>query len=94
MSTSFAPATYLILNFEVEDIDGTVDALSERGVRFERAAPADDLRRTPGQSVAAVRSLGGLHEQWLRQKRRAGRPDHAIGVFMSVWISAGVSARL
>jgi catechol 2,3-dioxygenase-like lactoylglutathione lyase family enzyme len=32
----FAPATYTILNFPVEDIDTAVDELSARGVRFER----------------------------------------------------------
>jgi catechol 2,3-dioxygenase-like lactoylglutathione lyase family enzyme len=31
-----APATYTILNFLVDDIDEAVDALSARGVRFER----------------------------------------------------------
>jgi catechol 2,3-dioxygenase-like lactoylglutathione lyase family enzyme len=30
------PASYTILNFEVDDIDGAVDALAARGVRFER----------------------------------------------------------
>ena len=30
------PADYTILNFPVDDIDGAVDALSARGVRFER----------------------------------------------------------
>jgi catechol 2,3-dioxygenase-like lactoylglutathione lyase family enzyme len=30
------PASYTILNFPVEDVEGTVDALTERGVRFER----------------------------------------------------------
>ena len=30
------PATYTILNFPVEDIDGAVDELASRGVRFER----------------------------------------------------------
>jgi catechol 2,3-dioxygenase-like lactoylglutathione lyase family enzyme len=30
------PASYTILNFEVDDIDQTVDALASRGVRFER----------------------------------------------------------
>src|SRR3954465_9613042 len=30
------PADYTILNFPVDDLDGAVDALSERGVRFER----------------------------------------------------------
>jgi catechol 2,3-dioxygenase-like lactoylglutathione lyase family enzyme len=31
-----APATYTILNFQVEDIDREVDDLAARGVRFER----------------------------------------------------------
>ena len=30
------PASYTILNFPVDDIDATVDALAERGVTFER----------------------------------------------------------
>lgn len=30
------PATYTILNFAVDDIDGTVDELAARGVQFER----------------------------------------------------------
>jgi catechol 2,3-dioxygenase-like lactoylglutathione lyase family enzyme len=30
------PAKYTILNFPVDDIDAAVDALTERGVRFER----------------------------------------------------------
>ena len=32
----FAPATYTILNFPVEDVDAAVDELSGRGVEFER----------------------------------------------------------
>jgi catechol 2,3-dioxygenase-like lactoylglutathione lyase family enzyme len=32
----FAPATYTILNFDVDDIDAAVDGLAERGVEFER----------------------------------------------------------
>jgi catechol 2,3-dioxygenase-like lactoylglutathione lyase family enzyme len=35
------PATYTILNFPVDDIDEAVDALSARGVRFERYAGFD-----------------------------------------------------
>jgi catechol 2,3-dioxygenase-like lactoylglutathione lyase family enzyme len=30
------PATYTILNFQVEDVDREVDELAARGVRFER----------------------------------------------------------
>jgi catechol 2,3-dioxygenase-like lactoylglutathione lyase family enzyme len=32
----FTPATYTILNFQVEDINAAVDGLAARGVRFER----------------------------------------------------------
>jgi catechol 2,3-dioxygenase-like lactoylglutathione lyase family enzyme len=32
----FAPATYTILNFQVDDVDAAVDELSSRGVEFER----------------------------------------------------------
>jgi predicted enzyme related to lactoylglutathione lyase len=32
----FAPATYTILNFEVADVDATVDGLNSRGIEMER----------------------------------------------------------
>jgi catechol 2,3-dioxygenase-like lactoylglutathione lyase family enzyme len=32
----FAPATYTILNFPVDDVEKTVDELSAKGVSFER----------------------------------------------------------
>src|SRR5215207_4194081 len=32
----FTPATYTILNFQVEDVDEAVDGLAARGVSFER----------------------------------------------------------
>jgi catechol 2,3-dioxygenase-like lactoylglutathione lyase family enzyme len=35
------PATFTILNFPVDDIDEAVDALTARGVRFERYEWAD-----------------------------------------------------
>lgn len=35
------PASFTILNFPVEDIEGAVDALAERGVSFERYAGTD-----------------------------------------------------
>jgi catechol 2,3-dioxygenase-like lactoylglutathione lyase family enzyme len=37
----FTPATYTILNFPVEDVDGAVDELTERGVTFERYEEMD-----------------------------------------------------
>jgi predicted enzyme related to lactoylglutathione lyase len=36
LKPDYAPATYTILNFEVDDIDEAVDGLSARGVSFER----------------------------------------------------------
>jgi predicted enzyme related to lactoylglutathione lyase len=30
------PATFTVLNFQAEDVEATVDALTERGVQFER----------------------------------------------------------
>jgi catechol 2,3-dioxygenase-like lactoylglutathione lyase family enzyme len=35
LSADMAPASYTMLNFEVEDIDAAVDGLGERGVSFE-----------------------------------------------------------
>jgi catechol 2,3-dioxygenase-like lactoylglutathione lyase family enzyme len=32
----YAPATYTVLNFPVDDIDQAVDELAKRGVQFER----------------------------------------------------------
>src|SRR5712671_6739130 len=36
LKPDFVPATYTILNFEVDDIDEAVDGLAARGVSFER----------------------------------------------------------
>jgi predicted enzyme related to lactoylglutathione lyase len=52
----FTPATYTILNFEVDDIDEVVDALGARGVEFERYDGFDQddkgIARGPGPSIA------------------------------------------
>jgi catechol 2,3-dioxygenase-like lactoylglutathione lyase family enzyme len=32
----FTPATYTVLNFQVDDVDAAVDELTARGVEFER----------------------------------------------------------
>jgi catechol 2,3-dioxygenase-like lactoylglutathione lyase family enzyme len=50
----FTPATYTILNFEVDDIDAAVDELSSRGVEFERYEGFDQdekgIARSDGES--------------------------------------------
>jgi catechol 2,3-dioxygenase-like lactoylglutathione lyase family enzyme len=66
-----APATYTILNFPVEDVEGTVDALTERGVRFERyeGFKQDDkgINRGQGPLIAWFRDPAGnilsVHER-------------------------------
>ena len=51
-----SPATYTILNFQVEDVDAAVDELSSRGVTFERyeGFPQDDkgVMRDEGPNIA------------------------------------------
>ena len=65
------PATYTILNFPVEDVDGTVDALIERGVQFEKYEGFDQdekgINRGQGPLIAWFRDPAGnilsVHEQ-------------------------------
>lgn len=62
----FAPATYTILNFEVEDVEAAVDELRSRGVEFERyeaAAGFDQdekgIARGPGPAIAWFKDPAG-----------------------------------
>jgi predicted enzyme related to lactoylglutathione lyase len=48
----FAPATYTILNFMVDDIEATVDELSERGVELERYEGMDQDEKGISRSPA------------------------------------------
>jgi catechol 2,3-dioxygenase-like lactoylglutathione lyase family enzyme len=65
------PATYTILNFPVDDVDGTVDALTERGVRFETYEGFDQdekgIHRGQGPAIAWFRDPAGnilsVHER-------------------------------
>jgi catechol 2,3-dioxygenase-like lactoylglutathione lyase family enzyme len=56
-------ATYTILNFPVEDVDGTVDALTERGVKFEQYEGFDQdekgINRGQGPLIAWFRDPAG-----------------------------------
>ena len=54
-----APATYTILNFEVDDIDQAVDGLAARGVQFDRY---DGL----GQDEKGINRAGGPYIAWFR----------------------------
>jgi catechol 2,3-dioxygenase-like lactoylglutathione lyase family enzyme len=68
----FAPATYTILNFPVEDVEATVDELTSRGVAFERydgfdqddkgidhSGPTDGIAwfKDPAGNILAVHGL-------------------------------------
>jgi predicted enzyme related to lactoylglutathione lyase len=59
----FEPATYTILNFEVDDVDSAVDELSSRGVSFERyeGFEQDDrgIARGPGPAIAWFKDPAG-----------------------------------
>ena len=59
----FAPATYTILNFPVDDIDQAVDELASRGVRFERYDAFDQdekgIARGPGPAIAWFKDPAG-----------------------------------
>jgi predicted enzyme related to lactoylglutathione lyase len=55
----FAPATYTILNFPVEDIDATVDGLAARGVRFETYDGFD-------QDEKGIMRGGGPYIAWFK----------------------------
>jgi predicted enzyme related to lactoylglutathione lyase len=56
LSTEMTPASYTMLNFEVDDVDAAVDALVERGVSFERYDGFDHdekgIVRGPGPQIA------------------------------------------
>jgi catechol 2,3-dioxygenase-like lactoylglutathione lyase family enzyme len=57
------PAAYTILNFPVDDIDAAVDALTERGVEFERyeGFPQDEkgVMRGQGPDIAWFKDPAG-----------------------------------
>lgn len=59
----FTPATYTILNFQVDDVDRAVDDLAARGVTFERYEGFDQdekgISRGPGPAIAWFRDPAG-----------------------------------
>jgi predicted enzyme related to lactoylglutathione lyase len=62
-SIGFRPGSYTVLNFEVDDIDATVDGLAARGVEFERYEefPQDDkgIMREGGPLIAWFKDPAG-----------------------------------
>jgi catechol 2,3-dioxygenase-like lactoylglutathione lyase family enzyme len=55
----YAPATYTVLNFPVDDIEQAVDALVEKGVTFERYEGFD-------QDERGIAHAGGPLIAWFR----------------------------
>ena len=60
----FTPATYTVLNFQVDDVDAAVDDLGGRGVKFERYEGFDQdakgISRDPrGPSIAWFKDPAG-----------------------------------
>jgi len=63
LSADMTPASYTMLNFEVDDIDATVDGLVERGLTFERYEGFDHdekgIVRSPGPQIAWFKDPSG-----------------------------------
>jgi predicted enzyme related to lactoylglutathione lyase len=59
----FTPATYTILNFQVEDVDAAVDELTARGVEMERYEGFDQddkgISRDEGPTIAWFKDPAG-----------------------------------
>ncbi|HET7509905.1 MAG TPA: VOC family protein [Solirubrobacterales bacterium] len=63
LSADMTPASYTMLNFEVDDIDAAVDELGERGVVFERYEgfqhDENGVVRGPGPQIAWFKDPSG-----------------------------------
>jgi catechol 2,3-dioxygenase-like lactoylglutathione lyase family enzyme len=66
------PASYTILNFEVDDIDEAVDALVARGVQFERYEDVEQdekgIARGDGPDIAWFKDPAGNVLSVLRER--------------------------
>jgi predicted enzyme related to lactoylglutathione lyase len=63
LNAEMTPASYTMLNFEVDDIDAAVDGLKDRGVSFERYDGFDHdekgIVRGPGPQIAWFKDPSG-----------------------------------
>jgi catechol 2,3-dioxygenase-like lactoylglutathione lyase family enzyme len=63
LSADMTPASYTMLNFEVDDIDAAVDQLGDRGVSFERYDGFEHdekgVVRGPGPQIAWFKDPSG-----------------------------------
>jgi catechol 2,3-dioxygenase-like lactoylglutathione lyase family enzyme len=61
LSPDMTPASYTILNFEVDDIDAAVDELGARGVAFERYG-----NEQMPQDAKGIMREGGPYIAWFK----------------------------
>ena len=63
LNAEMTPASYTMLNFEVDDIDAAVDGLEDRGISFERYDGFDHdekgIVRGPGPQIAWFKDPSG-----------------------------------
>jgi len=63
LNAEMTPASYTMLNFEVDDIDAAVDGLKDRGISFERYDDFDHddkgIVRGPGPQIAWFKDPSG-----------------------------------
>ena len=63
LNAEMTPASYTMLNFEVDDIDAAVEGLKARGVSFERYEGFDHdemgIVRAPGPQIAWFKDPSG-----------------------------------
>ncbi len=65
------PATFTVLNFEVNNIDQTVDELTEKGIRFESYESTDEkgISRDEGPQIAWFKDPDGNFLSVLQEER-------------------------
>ena len=92
-----APATFTVLNFQVSDVEATVDDLTARGVQFERyeGTPVETVRRvcsaaagrsSPGSPIRRATSCG--HRGMTAPSDAIGRRSvHAAGGRHGCWLT-------
>lgn len=58
----YEPATYTVLNFVVDDVEGTVDELTSKGVEFERYEGFDQDEK----GISRGMGMGGPTIAWFK----------------------------
>ena len=79
----FQPATYTVLNFPVDDVEATVDGLTDRGVAFERYEGMEQdekgISHGPGPRNRLVQGPGGEHPGCAGELELSSKPPPQCG---------------